>query len=149
MSQRFDIAKPRFASGVLSEEMRLNYNAAVSCNSGANAPADPDTGWLWLDTSDPTNYKLNMYVAGAWFVILTNVTAGAPSQSTVNQFVHTQAVAAAVWTIQHNLDSKDLNITFWDTLDTMFWPSSVVNVTANQTVATFGSAKAGRAVVLG
>lgn len=149
MAQGFDSNKPAYQDPLLSEPMRTNLNALASCHSGTQAPVDPETGWLWLDTSDPTNYRLRMYIGGSWLIILNNLAGGYPSQSTVGQYVHTQAVAAATWSIVHNLNSEDVTIQFWDSSDQLMFPDTITVVSPNIVQATFLVVTAGKSVVLG
>jgi len=149
MSQGFDKSKPVLNSALLSPEILTNFNASVNCHAGIVSPSDPDEGWIWLNTSASPVYTLWMYLGGAWYLILNNLTAGFPSNSTVNRYTHTQVVASATWTITHSLGSRNLNFAFWDITDVLMFPQSVTQITNNQSVAVFLVAKAGRAVVLG
>lgn len=147
--QGFDQNKPATNDPVRSEPVRTNFQAIASCHAGANPPSSPQTGWLWLDTSDPTNYRLRQYVSGAWLVILNNLAGGAPSQSTVSQYVHEQTVGATTWTITHSLDTEDINVQFWDSSGALILPDTVSIVSSNVASATFLVAQTGKAVVLG
>jgi len=149
MSQRYVSAKPANISAVLSPEIRLNFDALVTHFAGPTPPSDPQTGWVWLDTSDILNRKLNMYFDGAWHVILNNLNGPFPANTSMNTYVHTQAVAAVSWTVNHNLTSKNLIIQIWDSLDNLFIPDTVNLPNSNQAVVGFNSAKTGRAIVLG
>lgn len=149
MSQRFDKTKPLYGSGVLSPEMVLNFNAAMSWNWGPNPPADPDDGWPWVNSSDPTNVKLEIYFAGSWHVILNNLAGPAPTQSSVDRYVHTQVVPALVWTVAHNLNTEDLNITLWNAAKEVIGAQSIVPSDPDTLVITFNTPVAGKAIVLG
>lgn len=66
-------------------------------------------------------------------------------------YVHTQAVASAIWTINHNLDLTSLMIeTFLgDSNASPILPLKITKTTANQVVVIFSTARAGSARVLG
>lgn len=104
---------------------------------------------MWIDSSDAANIKLKAFLNNVWVTILTNITGGAPSQSTVDQVVHTQASAATLWTINHNLNTKNIVTEFWDGSNQKIIPDVVQVVTVNQITASFNSAQSGRAVILG
>lgn len=149
MSQGFDSNKPAYQDPLLSEPVRTNLNSIATSHAGVSPPNSPNTGWMWLDTSDPTNYRLKIYLAGTWIIILNNLQGGFPSQSTTTQYVHTQAVAAVTWTITHNLSSTDIIAQFWDSSDQLIIPDTTTIVNANIVQATFIVAVSGKAVVLG
>lgn len=66
-------------------------------------------------------------------------------------YIHTQAVASATWTIDHNLDLTSLMIeTFLgDGNASPILPLKITKTTPNQVVVIFSTARAGSARVLG
>lgn len=152
MSQGFRPTKPAFLDPLQSQPMRDNFNALATHNAGATSPPNPDTGWLWLDTSDPANYRLRMYLLGTWIIILNNLLGGFPSQGGATKVVHTQAVASTTWVITHNLGTPNVSVSFWDdgvVPAQLMLPDVVEHVTDDVVQATFFVAQAGRAVVIG
>ena len=151
MSQGFKSTKPAYLDPLQSQPIRDNFNAVASCNMGATSPSNPDTGWLWLDTSNPANYRLRMYLLGTWIIILNNLLAGFPSQGGATKVVHNQAVASVTWVITHNLGTPNISVSFWDDSSPaqMILPDSVMYVNDNEVQASFLVAQAGNAVVIG
>ena len=152
MAQGFRPSKPAFLDPLQSQPMRDNFNALATHNAGATAPANPDTGWMWLDTSNPANYRLRMYLLGTWIVIRNNLVGGFPAQGGATKVVHDQPAPATVWLITHNLATPNVTAFFWD--DSVspaveMWPDSVVYVTDDQIQANFLVAQMGRAIVTG
>ena len=67
MSQHdYDIANQGFSA--FRADMNLAFIAAQTCNSGASAPASPQTGQLWRDTDTPsaTLQAISMYDGTDW-----------------------------------------------------------------------------------
>ncbi len=152
MAQNFDAQKPALNDPLTSEPMRVNFQAVISLNSGPTAPSDPQEGWPWFDTSDPTNIKLKFFIGGTWVTGLANVQAGPPSQSNVDKEVFTQSVAATTWTVNHSLDSDELSVTCIDTStspDTIMIPDTVEFTSTSVVTITFLTPQAGKAVLLG
>lgn len=150
MVQGLDISKPGFLEPLLSLPIRVNFDAIASWNEGPAAPSNPKSGWVWLDTSDPANIKLNLFILGAWVTILQNLTAGPPSQGATEKVVHTEAApGATTWLITHNLGTEDIGITFWDGSNETITPNVTSIVNDNTVQATFLTQQSGRAVVFG
>ena len=63
MAQGFDPNIPGQTSNAISSEMRIQFNALDSQNSGATAPTNPSEGRIWLDTA--VN-KIKIYKNGTW-----------------------------------------------------------------------------------
>lgn len=57
----FDKSKPSAGSGVVSAEMRDNFNALAAHHYGTTAPSSPELGWVWIDNADAANVKLKVY----------------------------------------------------------------------------------------
>jgi len=152
MSQGYDASKPAYLDALQSSPMRLNLNALATCHRGATSPPDPDEGWLWLDIADVTNYKLKMYLAGAWITILNNLQGGFPTQAGASVVTHNQAIASTSWTIVHNLNTLNPVIAFYDSLTApknQIVPQNVEITTANTVTVTFNTAIVGTATVIG
>lgn len=71
----------------------------------------------------------------------------APLTSQLNTHIHDQHVAATVWTIDHALNSSATMVQVLDTDGKHITPDEVVQV-MGQTVITFYSAQAGRAILM-
>jgi hypothetical protein len=152
MTQGYDASKPAYQDALQSSPVRLNLNSLATSHRGAIAPADPDEGWLWLDIADVTNYKLKMYLSGAWVTILNNLQGGYPTQSGASVVSHIQAIASASWTIVHNLDTEYPSITFYDAIalpKNQIMPQNVAVPTTNTIIATFNTSVVGSALVIG
>lgn len=63
-------------------------------------------------------------------------------------YVHTQGVAADPWTITHNLNVTDLIVNVYDSSDNKIIPNEVTITDANTVTIDFGSAQAGKAVIV-
>jgi hypothetical protein len=145
----FNPNKPGYLDPLQSEPVRSNFRAIAQHHAGPTPPSNPETGWTWLDTSVPTNYKLRMYLFGSWVILLNNLMGGFPPQGGATKVVHTQAVADTSWLVTHSLDTKNVSVTIWDTTDQIIIPNSVTAINVNQVLVTFLVAQAGRAVVVG
>ena len=64
------------------------------------------------------------------------------------QFVDTQASSTS-WTVTHNLNQKFVNVTIYDSSDSVIIPQAIVATSVNVTTITFNTAVAGTAVVMG
>lgn len=147
--QGFRPTKPAYLDPLQSEPVRTNFQALASNHAGATSPSNPETGWMWLDTSNAANYRLRMYLFGTWVTILNNLMGGFPAQGGATVAVHTQAIPALVWTIAHNLNTEDVIVTFWDGTNEMIIPDTVEVVNPDTLRATFLVAQEGRACVTG
>lgn len=67
MSQGYDGTKPAYQTPLASAEVRTNFNAVNSDNSGSAPPANPVEGMKWLDIPART---LKMYLEGVWSPVL-------------------------------------------------------------------------------
>lgn len=149
MAQGLDLNKPGFLDPLLSLPVRVNFEAVATGNLGPSAPPDPKEGQDWIDTSDPTNVKWNKFLLGTFVTVLNNITGGAPSQSNVTKVTHTEAAAATTWIVAHGLATKNLTTQFWDANEEEIAPDIVTTTDDNTITATFNTATAGRAVVIG
>jgi hypothetical protein len=149
MSQGFDAAKPAFLDPLTSEPMRVNMTALATNHAGPQAPANPQDGWLWMDTADPLNIKIKAFINSAWLTILNNIQAGAPSQSNVDKFVHTQATGATQWTIVHTLNTEDITWTIYDSNGFWMLPNNFEITGPNTITVTFLSQESGKCVITG
>lgn len=151
MTQGFRPTKPAFLDPLQSQPMRDNFNALATCNAGATSPADPSTGWLWLDTSAPANYRLRMYLLGTWVIILNNLLGGFPVQGGATSAVFTQGAPSLTWAIIHNLGTPSVAVSLWDDSVSpaqMMLADTIEYVSDNEVLATFLSPQLGRAVIV-
>ena len=147
----FKSTKPAFLDPLQSQPVRDNFNALASHHEGATSPANPETGWLWLDTSNPLNYRLRMYLFGSWIVILNNLLGGFPSSGGATKVVHSQPIAGGTWLVVHNLDTANVTVTCWDNSvpAQIIIPNTVTFVDNNTIQIDWGVAQAGKAIVIG
>lgn len=149
MSQGLDLSKPGFLEPLLSLPIRVNFTAIATWNAGSTAPPNPEEGQAWLDTSDSSNIKLNVFLLGAWVTILQNLTAGPPTQTGAEKVVHTEAAPNTTWIITHALGTEDVVYAFYDVNDEAMLPDVFSIVDDNTVQATFLTGQQGRAVILG
>lgn len=149
MTQGFDFSKPKFLDPLESESVRTNFKALGTNHEGPTAPSDPELGMTWLDTSDPANVRLRMYVNGVFIVILNNLAGGAPSQSAVDLVVHTQVNPSTTWAVIHNIGTRDVVVQVWDENDQLMLPDTASVIDPDQLLVTFLNPQAGKALVLG
>ena len=151
MTQGFRPTKPAYLDPLQSQPIRDNFNSLATCNQGATAPANPDSGWLWLDTSNPLNYRLRMYLFGAWVTILNNLMGGFPATGGATKVVHSQAIAGSTWLVVHNLDTANVTVTCWDDAipAQIIIPNTITFVDNNTVQIDFLAAQAGKAIVIG
>lgn len=149
MSQGFDSSKPAFLDPLVSEPVRISLSALATHHAGATAPTDPQEGWIWMDTSNPTNISLKAFISSTWITILSNIQAGAPSQSTVDKYTHDQTTPATTWTINHGLSTDDVTITIYDATGLWMLPNTVQIVDDNSVTVTFLTSETGKAVITG
>ena len=119
MAQGYDKTKPAFQSGLSSEEMRIQLNALASLNAGDNAPIDVQRGFLWLDTSVGTDWKIKMFndviVDFETLFVNLNGATGIPKAAGVQiSHTHEEAVATNPWNIAHNLNKVTPHILVTD-----------------------------------
>lgn len=152
MSQGFDKTEPKFQAPLVSEIVRTNLNAGATHHSGPTAPALPDLGWIWLDTSVSTNMKLKIFNGVDWEILFENINSATLNPSAAggsSQFIHTQAVAANVWNITHNLSKQFPSDVVVDSLNVKIDPSAyVISYTSvNALTITFPGATSGKAIL--
>ena len=75
------------------------------------------------------------------------ITASYALNSTVKAFTHTQAASASTWTINHALNSRNLNVTVYDFGYNVVIPQNISNTDGNTSIVTFPSAQSGYAVL--
>jgi len=66
----YDYTIPQAATPVAAQEIREALQAISTHHQGPLAPPDPEAGFTWLDTSDPTNHKMKIFVNGPGFIII-------------------------------------------------------------------------------
>lgn len=150
---QFTFDSPAHGSPIVSQVVRENINSlGTTCyTTDAAYPATPRTGMMRiLDVGGlATNIQLQWYYGGIWNTIITHLEALLPL---AKRMVVTFAVAAAVWTINHNMDVRPL-IQCFDSTDLHIVPTSIqhVQVAGNwrRIVVTHGAAIAGYAILVG
>lgn len=86
-------------------------------------------------------------------IVFICVTAGAlpvwvPLTREITAYTHVQDVAASTWNITHNLNTTSLNIQVFDNFSRLIIPNEVQTNTATNVTIDFGTAQAGRAVLI-
>lgn len=147
--QGFDKNKPQFQSDLLSGPVRINFNASATNHLGPSAPNSPDPGWSWVDTSDPNNVKLRIFLNNSWLIVLANITGGPPSQSNLQKFVHPQTTPSTTWTVDHNLNILTVTITVIDATGQIIIPNTIQIQNQNTVTITFLTSETGSAIVVG
>src|SRR5215469_9715470 len=108
--------------------IRLNFgsaandiNALQQMNAGASAPANPQAGYLWLDTPNATTvYPLFLYDGSSWVQIAA------------------LDVANHLW-VAPTGGGLPTSILSASTTDLGLFPQSSIQVTGNNSIASFGS----------
>lgn len=149
MTQGLDLNKPGFLDPLLSLPIRINLEAIGTWNAGPSAPPNPKEGLAWLDTSNSTNLKLNVFALGAFVTILQNLTGGPPTQTGSEKVVHTEAAPASTWLITHSLGTVNVIPYFLDGNDEGMIPNVFSIVDDNTVQATFLTPQQGRAIIIG
>lgn len=67
--------------------------------------------------------------------------------SSANSHVHLQGAFDAVWTIQHNKNSRNFQFSIWDQVEVAIIPDQVFVVNENQIKVYFGSPQSGKVVL--
>jgi len=150
---QFTFDRPPTGGGILSQLIRQNINAlGTTCyTTSAAYPTAPRTGMMRiLDLNGAgTAVTLQWYYGGIWNDLITHMEALLPLTKRMEAAF---AVAAAVWTINHNMDVRPL-VQCFDAAHTQIIPTSVVHVLVGgfwrRTVITHGAATAGYAILVG
>jgi len=149
MTQGFDSAEPVAGSAVVSQPVRWNFNAVATTHYGDSAPSDPQSGWPWVDSSDPLNVKLKFYIEGIWYVIISDLTAGAITPSGLGKYIHNESAPALTWTITHGLNTASPLVGVWDSSNQLILPDTVTVIDTNHVTLTFLVAQSGQAIIVG
>ena len=144
MTTGFDPTKPVTGSGLVSSDVRTNFQGDASNNFGATSPTGPLVGQFWIDSSNPANIKLMLYIdrgSGAdWEVLFENLQDTVPQVFASQQrFEHDQASAAATWTVVHNLGYRP-QFTVVDGGDNVIIPNTATYLDENRIQLTFAAA---------
>ncbi len=84
MAQTFNYNKPAFETPLLSVDVRRNFQALVTSNSGAVPPPNPVDGMWWLKS---TTYELYYHSNGSWHLFATyNTTTSQWEMASVSLF---------------------------------------------------------------
>lgn len=71
-----------------------------------------------------------------------------PMTRELTVYTHTQQTASNTWTINHGLNTTQVQVQVFDVNDHVMIPDTIQVTTADQAIVTLGSAATGRAVVL-
>jgi hypothetical protein len=146
MTQGFIFGQPVTRSGLLSKIVKDNLDAIGTLNAGATAPANPEEGMPWLDTSgSPTAFALKFYDGSAWQTI-----AEFPFATTATAIVRIAVnPAAQTWNLLHNLGKSTVTVTCFDLSGKVIDPLDIDISNVNQAVVQHAASIAGAALVFG
>jgi hypothetical protein len=113
-------------------------NAMILMENGPNFPQDPEVGLMVFK-----NKILYICVD-----ITDGIPVWAPLTQEINVYMHNQTEAAAVWTIDHNLQTTYPIVQCIGSDNKVILPDEVEIVSNNQVKVYFGVAQTGRASVL-
>lgn len=133
--------------------VRQNLNAlGTTCwTTDAGYPTAPQDGMLRiLDLAGAgTNIQLQYYYSGAWVVLINHLELLA---SVIRRIEFAFGVAAATWTINHNLGVRPI-VQCYDAADLLLTPVSIQHVLVggfyNRVVVSYGAPQAGYAILNG
>jgi hypothetical protein len=145
----YEKTKPVQYSGVLSPEIRANFEALVTHHVGPIAPTEPEDGWIWLDTSTAPIYNLSIYITGGWHWLLYNILSGYPVPGGTAKHTHIQAATSLSWPISHSLNTTSLSVTVQNAAGVLVIPNTVTIVNSGLVTITFLVATAGIATLIG
>ena len=66
----------------------------------------------------------------------------------VQGYEHVQLTASGIWVVTHGANSKKIQVTVWDNNDSFIIPDAIVITDLNTVTISFGSAVAGRAILM-
>jgi len=149
MAQGFDATIPQLASDLLSPEVRTNLLALVTHHSGPTEPTGATQGFIWLDTSVPSNLKLKQHNGTAFVTLFQFINSSPLAAGAVSKFTHTQVSITSPWSVNHNLGTQDVSVMIWDASNEAIIPNTIEIVDIDNITITFSPAQSGRAVVIG
>lgn len=77
---------------------------------------------------------------------INNIDGGAATA--VRGYEHVQSVAADTWIVNHNLNSRKVQISIWDSVDELVLADVVAIVNANQVTIKYNTPITGRAILM-
>lgn len=152
-ADRWQWGKPVYRGPRLSEELRENFDTLGRLNitDDETYPDSPRDGMPRVNEADSTNVKLQIWYGLDWRTILQNIQSGIPAPA---KQIHEVTVAAAVWTIDHNLASAVI-VQVFDSTWNILTPTNIQQVDTgipplkNRVVITHGAPTTGNAVIIG
>ena len=138
-----NLVVPGTVNGVDLEQLVVDFNAHVELLSSAvkhtAAQVSADTSTLTTVTGNTVQEALESIDAAIGSI---------SSIGNVQGYEHVQLAEQGVWIIAHNQNTRRIQLTVWTETDNTIIPDSV-NIVDNNTVAVvFGTAMAGRAILM-
>lgn len=149
MTQGFDATVPQVLSDLLSPEMRTNLLALVTSHAGPTEPTGATQGFVWLDTSVPSNLKLKQHNGSAFVTLFQFINSTPLATGAVTKFVHTQVAGASPWSVNHALGTDDVMVIVYDASDEVIIPDKIILTDANNLSIEFTPVQSGKAVIIG
>lgn len=142
------------ATNTVTAALNAGINLLTDVDTSTTAPVANDTlvwdGSNWKpgnsvnSSSDLSDVTAVSTVAGQ--VLVSDGTNYTPRQF---QYVDTIAVAATTWTVTHSLNQRFVNVTIYDSTNSVIIPSTIVATSTTVTTVTFSTAITGTAVITG
>jgi hypothetical protein len=142
------------ATNTVTATLNAGIDLLTDVDTTTAAPSNDDTliwdGSNWVPgnpintSAELTDVTAAATVAGQ--VLVSDGTNYTPRQI---QYVDDVSAAATTWTVNHSLNQKFVNVTVYDSADSVIIPQSIVATDANTTTITFNTAISGTAVVVG
>jgi len=113
--------------------------------------AADDTHWIDLFSPDVSGDNISSTGQPAGKIIVSDGSGGSEWKDGIISFRQQFATASATWTINHNLDTTDIIVQFFDDSSPpkQIIPLNVEITSSNTITATFSKAVAGRAIIIG
>ncbi|NCD07118.1 MAG: hypothetical protein EOL97_13450, partial [Spirochaetia bacterium] len=96
-----------------------------------------------IETVDENTITVTFLVSTSGFIVVHGGTSGS------NAYFTKEMTSSDTWNVEHNLANKYVSVTCYDTSDEMIFPEGIEIVDEDNITITFGSATAGRVVVMG
>lgn len=119
-------------------DLQRNYLRSPVLPLDTNFPAAPVAGQLVFKNS-------TVYVC---ISVTDGLPVWVPLTRELHQHTHTQSIASLTWTINHNLKTRDVFVTIYDSSNLMVMPSDIQIVDINTISVTWEVAATGKAVVI-
>ena len=106
-----------------------------------------------LDTTFPVTPKVGQIVfKDRILYICVEINDGLPTwvplTNEITSYTHIQATDAAVWTINHPLNTPNVSVTVYDTANRVVIPGDIQVVGSSQVVVSLGTATQGKVIIL-